>query len=89
MNVLWRSDSPLSVRAVHDSLRDVRGGAYTTVMTVLDRLAKKGIVERQLEGRAWRYQPARSRVDLYVAAVQEILNELGAEDRRAVEAALR
>ena len=88
MEVLWRSGRSVSVRDVHESLRSDRGAAYTTVMTVLDRLSKKGVVERQLEGRAWRYRPARSRVDLYLAAIQEILDELGEDDRRAVEARL-
>ena len=35
--------------------------AYTTVMTTLDRLHKKGILERVAEGRAYRYTPALTR----------------------------
>lgn len=86
MEELWRRESFTSVRDVHESVRAKRGAAYTTVMTVLDRLAKKGVVERRLEGRAWLYRPAHSRVDLYAAAIGDILAELGDSDRRAVQA---
>lgn len=88
MEVLWRNDGPASVRGVHERLRGDRGVAYTTVMTVLDRLSKKGVVERELDGRAWLYRPARTRVDLYVAAIDELLAELSADDRRTVKARL-
>lgn len=89
MEELWRRDSFTSVREVHESMRTLRGAAYTTVMTVLDRLAKKGVVERRLQGRAWLYRPAHSRVDLYAAAIGEILAELDDADRLAVEARFR
>lgn len=84
MEVMWRQDEPMSVRAVHNSLQAERSVAYTTVMTVLDRLSKKGVVVRSLEGRAWHYQPALSRIDLYVHAITDMLDELGEEDRRTV-----
>ncbi len=65
MEVLWARDEPLSVRAVHAALGD-RGLAYTTVMTVLTRLANKGVVRRSRQGRAWLYRPAAGR-EAYVA----------------------
>src|SRR5690606_42064354 len=66
MEVLWARDEPVSVRAVHAALGD-RGLAYTTVMTVLTRLAGKGLVRRSRERRAWLYSPAAAR-EAYVAA---------------------
>jgi hypothetical protein len=42
---------------VHDAIGIERGLAYTTLMTVLDRMSKKGLVERERDGRAWRYSP--------------------------------
>lgn len=84
MDVLWRRSTPTSVRDVHAELRQGRTIAYTTVMTVLDRLAKKRVVIRQLDGRAWLYRPARSRVDLYAGAIGDMLGDLDAADRRAV-----
>ena len=56
MVLLWRAGEPLTVADVQEFLgRDL---AYTTVMTVLDRLAKKGLARRERRGRAWCYQPA-------------------------------
>ncbi|MFC4858063.1 BlaI/MecI/CopY family transcriptional regulator [Actinophytocola glycyrrhizae] len=65
MEVLWDREAPAAVRDVADALA-AREPAYTTVMTVLDRLAKKGFVRRQRDGRAWRYEPENSR-EGYVA----------------------
>ena len=53
MDVLWDSVEPLTVRQVGLRLTN-RELAHTTVMTVLDRLAKKGFARRQRDGRAWR-----------------------------------
>ncbi|HEX8008091.1 MAG TPA: BlaI/MecI/CopY family transcriptional regulator [Trebonia sp.] len=65
MEVLWQTDSPLTVRQVSNGLTQ-RNLAHTTVMTVLDRLAKKGFARRERDGRAWRYRPAATR-ETYVA----------------------
>ena len=65
MEVLWQTDSALTVRQVSNGL-DQRNLAHTTVMTVLDRLAKKGFARRERDGRAWRYRPAATR-EAYVA----------------------
>ncbi len=72
MDVLWDADGEVSVRDVHAALVD-RDLAYTTVMTVLVRLVGKGLAERELDGRAWRYRPARSRQDLTADAMNEAL----------------
>ncbi len=55
MNALWRL-SQATVRDIHGALATTRPRAYTTIMTILDRLAQKGIVERQKAGRAWLYK---------------------------------
>ena len=67
MDVLWGHREPLSVRAVHEELTG-RNLAYTTVMTVLTRLAAKNVVRRERAGRAWLYTPRTSR-DEYVAGL--------------------
>jgi predicted transcriptional regulator len=64
MEVLWQTDSALTVRQVSNGLP--QNLAHTTVMTVLDRLAKKGFARRERDGRAWRYRPAATR-EAYVA----------------------
>jgi predicted transcriptional regulator len=65
MDVLWDAVTPMTVREVSVRLTE-RNLAHTTVMTVLDRLAKKGFAMRQRDGRAWRYCPAATR-EAYVA----------------------
>jgi predicted transcriptional regulator len=65
MEVLWQTDVSLTVREVSARLPE-RNLAHTTVMTVLDRLAKKGFARRQRDGRAWRYCPSATR-EAYVA----------------------
>jgi predicted transcriptional regulator len=79
MEVLWQTDSPLTVRQVSDGLTQ-RNLAHTTVMTVLDRLAKKGFARRERDGRAWRYQPAATR-EAYVAELMlTALDQTGDRD---------
>lgn len=65
MNVLWDRGDPASVRDVARALSE-RDLAYTTVMTVLDRLSRKGFVQRERAGRAWLYRPSASR-EAYIA----------------------
>ena len=79
MGVLWAAREPLTVRAVHESLSESRELAYTTVMTVLDRLAKKGRVLREPQGRAWLYRPAESRSELIVGELRVLLGDAGDE----------
>lgn len=61
MDVLWSAPAPLSVREVLDRLTGRRSLAYTTVMTVLDNLHRKGFLRRRMEGRAYFYEPVQSR----------------------------
>src|SRR3954469_10965127 len=56
MNALWPFGEA-TVRQIQETLLPTRPRAYTTIMTILDRLAQKGIVERRKSGRAWIYRP--------------------------------
>jgi predicted transcriptional regulator len=60
MNVAW-SVGRCSVRDVVERLNSKL--AYTTVMTTLDRLFKKGLLEREKSERAFLYSPALSSQD--------------------------
>ena len=88
MDILWSRSDPLSVRDVHQLVAVDRDLAYTTVMTVLDRLAKKGLVSRNLDGRAWLYRPVRSRAAEVASEVQELLGRLSPGERQEVLATL-
>jgi len=50
--------------------------AYTTVMTTLDRLHKKGLLDRIAEGRAYRYSPRQTQHEFNGAAVRRAISEL-------------
>lgn len=80
MEVLWDSRSPVLVRDVVQSLAE-RGLAYTTVMTVLTRLTSKGFVQREADGRAWRYSPVASREEYVAQLMLDALSLTG--DREA------
>lgn len=86
MEILWSHRSALSVRDVHEKLWEQRDLAYTTVMTVLDRLSKKGVADRTLDGRAWLYSPAVTRVQLVRSKITELLDGLPADERAEVVA---
>jgi predicted transcriptional regulator len=58
-------------------------GAYTTIMTTLDRLYKKGLLERAPEGRAFRYRPMKSQAELHQEMVAAGLRELFTSSRRS------
>ncbi|WP_406297326.1 BlaI/MecI/CopY family transcriptional regulator [Embleya sp. NBC_00888] len=63
---VWWLNRPSSVREVQEALLPDREPAYTTVMTVLDKLFRKGLLRRRLAGRAYLYEAVRSR-DAYTA----------------------
>src|SRR4051794_5468223 len=83
MTVLWETYLPMTVREVHQELARERHRdlAYTTVMTVLDRLAKKGVVRQIKDGRAYRYAPVQSRAEMTAALMMDALS--GTPDRDA------
>jgi predicted transcriptional regulator len=61
LSALWNSTSPLSVRDVLDRINRHPALAYTTVLTVLDRLYEKALVAREKQGKAFLYWPRVSR----------------------------
>jgi predicted transcriptional regulator len=86
MAQLWDAGEPLTVRQVHERLSADRDLAYTTVMTVLDRLAKKNVVTQQRADRAYKYAPAQTREEMTAALMFDALS--GTPDGPARDAAL-
>ena len=74
MDRLWAWAHPVSVREVLENLQTERTIAYTTVMTVLDNLHSKGFLRRELEGRAYRYEPAQTREEHIATVMTEALD---------------
>ena len=87
MEHLWASTDVhpegITVREVLGSFEGEREIAYTTVMTVLDRLSKKSLVTRVLDGRAWRYLPMDTREALTAQTMRRTLDDMEVTDRRA------
>jgi len=71
MEVMWRGGA-MNVRDVQAEL--TRPSAYTTVMTTLDRLFKKGFVAREREGRAFVYRAAHTREQVQAAVASGLLS---------------
>ena len=80
MDVLWRRGTPATVRDVLGELAASRPLAYTTVMTVMDNLHRKDALWREMDGRAWRYSPTRTRAEHSAAMLQEVLSASGDRD---------
>jgi predicted transcriptional regulator len=80
MTRLWAAGEPLTVRQVHEALSRERDLAYTTVMTVLDRLAKKGLVRQQKADRAYRYSATRTREEMTAAVMLDALSATPDQD---------
>jgi len=72
MNVLWSRADAQTVRTVQEALQP-RALAYTTVMTVLERLYRKGLVTREAEGRAYAYRPSATRAEHTAALMADAL----------------
>jgi predicted transcriptional regulator len=83
MDRLWQWGRPALVREVLDDLREDRPLAYTTVMTVMENLYRKGWLRRQRDGRAWRYEPTSSR-SAYTAGLMSDALDTSTDRRTAL-----
>jgi predicted transcriptional regulator len=63
MQILWSADEPTTVREVLGKIDRQPPLAYTTVLTVMDNLHRKGVVRRERAGRAHAYWPTKARAD--------------------------
>jgi BlaI family penicillinase repressor len=81
LKVLWKLGEG-SVKDVRIGLTANRNLAYTTVMTVLDRLERKGGVARRKVGRSFQYAPVLSRDGLRRLAIRDLVDSFfeGSED---------
>lgn len=77
MGRMWERGSPATVREMLEDLRRERDIAYTTVMTVMDALFKKGWLRRESAGRAYRYTVVATREQYAAELMREDLQESG------------
>jgi predicted transcriptional regulator len=87
MRVLWRKEEA-GVEEVRRALPKRHRGAYTTVQTVLNRLADRGLLNRRQVGKAIRYSPAISEADYVTGSLTRSLAGASEEARRTALASL-
>lgn len=84
LGVLWGDVTKLSVRQVQECLERDQAPAYTTVLTVLDRMFDKGLVAREKDGKAFVYWPTLSREAYLGEQAARMLTELEVPVQRDV-----
>ncbi|HEY4742858.1 MAG TPA: BlaI/MecI/CopY family transcriptional regulator [Candidatus Acidoferrales bacterium] len=88
MNTLWPIGEG-TVREIRDLLAPRRPRAYTTIMTIMDRLARKGVVERRKSGRAYIYRANLSADDARRQALGQVVENFFGGSSEDVVAFLR
>jgi predicted transcriptional regulator len=86
MNTLWPMGEG-TVREIRDRLAPRRPRAYTTIMTIMDRLARKGVVERRKSGRAYIYVPNLTAQEARAHALSQVVESFfgGSKDALLAE----
>src|SRR5580698_3039517 len=87
MNTLWPMGEG-TVREIRERLAERRPRAYTTIMTIMDRLARKGVVERHKVGRAYIYKANLSAEDARATALSQVVENFFGGSKEAVMAQL-
>jgi|SRR5579863_2499416 len=87
MNTLWPMGQG-TVREIRDNLAARRPRAYTTIMTIMDRLARKGVVERRKVGRAYMYSPNLSAEEARTQALGHVIENFFGGSKEALFAHL-
>jgi predicted transcriptional regulator len=77
MDRIWEHDGPVTVRELFDELRRERPIAYTTVMSTMDNLHRKGWLARDKDGKAYRYTAIASRDEYSARLMREAMSEAG------------
>lgn len=82
MRALWRLERG-SVEDVRRALKPRQRGAYTTVQTVLNRLAERGLLGRERQGKSILYTPCLSEADYYSRSLRATLDQASEAARRS------
>jgi predicted transcriptional regulator len=80
MDCAWARDAPVTVREVFDDLSAARDIAYTTVMSTMDNLHRKGWLARERDGKAYRYWPTMTREERSAKLMSDALHSGGDAD---------
>ncbi|WP_391119809.1 BlaI/MecI/CopY family transcriptional regulator [Psychrobacillus sp. L3] len=75
MDILW-NDVKMTIKDVQQVLNREKLTNFNTVMTVMNRLVEKGILQKRVEGRSFLYQPIQTRHEFLNTQSREMTNEL-------------
>ena len=87
LNTLWPMGEG-TVREIRDRLAERLPRAYTTIMTIMDRLARKGIVERKKSGRAYVYRANLTAEEARAQAIGHVIDKYFGGSKEALLAQL-
>jgi predicted transcriptional regulator len=82
MDHIWEQVRPVTVRELLDGVGARRDLAYTTIMTVTDRLWRKGLLSRKKTGRAFAYAARMTREDYSAGLAKRVLSAVN--DRQSI-----
>jgi predicted transcriptional regulator len=77
MHRVWDHAEPVTVRQLFEELRPERTIAYTTVLSTMDNLHRKGWVTRERHGKAYLYRASASREEYSAKLMREALADGG------------
>jgi predicted transcriptional regulator len=86
LEALWGRAGEARVRDLQPSFPEI---AYTTLMTTLDRLHRKGILDRVADGRAFSYRPRVTRAEAVMSFLVDEVGTLDADTLDALEHLVR
>lgn len=80
MDRLWSRQGTTTVRQVFDELAEIREIAYTTVMSTMDNLHRKGWLARERAGKAFQYWPTLTRAEHGARLMRDAFDAGGSSD---------
>lgn len=76
MAVVWDLNKEVTVREVYETLRKKKKIAYTTIMTVMNNLAEKGLLEQDKTATAYIYKPTKSKIEVARSLVATVVDKI-------------
>ena len=76
MSVAWKLNRPVTVRDVYEELRSNRKIAYTTVMTVMNNLSEKKLLNQDKAATAYVYIPTITNIEVATSIVENVIDKL-------------
>jgi predicted transcriptional regulator len=84
LKVLWDDPEELTVAQVQEAMRPQRKLAYTTILTLLERLFRKGLVSRRKQGRGYAYRPVLEREAALDMALERLVSDFFGSSRQGL-----